>query len=786
MFYRFGDFELSEEDFSLSRDGRRLPLEPRALCVLLVLVKSPNKLLDKKVLLETVWQNTFVEETTLTRAIAVIRKQLGDDPRQPSYIETVPTRGYRFIAVVTEQAPSELPEDAAAPAPLTAPVADAIKTRAEDIQSDSDVSSALIAQSSVRRRFTLNRKPVTLAVAASGVVACALAPYLLSHHRHATQLSTKDTLVLADFTNTTGDPAFDVTLRQGLLVQLEQSPVLRIASDNQIRKTLKRMGHAESEPVTTQVGQELCQRLGGSVVLDGTITKLGNAFVLGLRARRCSSGEELDAEQVQIARKEDALEALTSIATRFRGRLGEASATLHDFDTPLAEATTPSLEALNAFSHGMQAFNTKGSSAALPLFRYATELDPNFAWAHAWLGRMYADLGNEAMAVESTRRAYDLRDRASERERLTIAVSYDLLVTGNLETARSACDAWLQMYPRDIYPRAFLSATVYPAYGQYERALNEAQQMIALDPDFVVGYRNAAMSLIALNRVADAEATLNQAFQRKVFLPSFVTDAYRIAFLKGDVAAMQQALNTAPKNPWLLYYHAATLARSGKLKQAQGLRDRAVRLAEENARRDMEAELLVTAAFTDVLYGYPEKATQQIQTALRLPIGRYAKASAALVLAMAGHVNESASLVDELRRQFPEDTVLRYNSLPTAEAAIALWRNKPQDALEALESTSRFGVSLPLYPVYLRGKAHLALGHTAQAAAEFHLLIDHPGLVLNDPLLNVARLDLAKAYTSSGDRGRALELLQTVRREWSGAEEEFPALSQMEQETQVR
>lgn len=676
MTYLFGDFELSEEDFSLSRHGERLALEPRALRLLLVLAGSSGKLLEKKTLLDAVWTDTFVEESTLTRAIAILRKQLDDDPRAPKFIQTVPTRGYRFIAPVTTRNAIDLPAQRLSP-DAAVPEADATGPRSESALSNEaaprDVTDDDFTVSDAVR--LPRRKRIFAVAAAIGALAIAVPLIFVLSSRGGPRLNSGDTLVLAGFSNSSGDPVFDDALREGMMVQLEQSPVLRLASEDQIQNTLRLMGAHADTALTPGISREICQRLGGTVVLNGSVARLGSAYVIALRARSCSTGDILASEQVQIQRKEDALHALDQIATRFRKRLGESSSTIHDLNAPLAEATTSSLDALKAFSLGMRNFNAKGSSAALPLFQHATELDPDFAEAHVWLGRMYADLGQEDLAIESTRRAYQLRDRASDRERFTIDVSYDLLVTGNLEKARATCDAWSQLYPRDVYPRNFLSALVYPAYGQYERALDEAKQSIAIDPGFVVGYRNAAINLLALHRPDEAEQVLKQASERKVFLPSFVSDSYRIAFLKGDTQRMQQALASAPRNPWLLSFHAATLAQAGKLTEAQTLHDEARHLSQQAAKREMEAHLLLVPAYTCALYGYPQKAAENARTAIHLSTSRDVAASAALVLAMSGASSEAIAIADDLQKRFPEDTLLRLNRLPTIRAAVALAQN---------------------------------------------------------------------------------------------------------------
>jgi tetratricopeptide (TPR) repeat protein len=416
------------------------------------------------------------------------------------------------------------------------------------------------------------------------------------------------------------------------------------------------------------------------------------------------------------------------------------------------------------------------------LFQHATELDPQFAMAHVWLGRMYADIGQEAASIKSTQTAYTLRERASDRERFSIDVSYDLLVSGNLEKARTACEAWILMYPRDVYPRTFLSGLIYPAYGQYEKALEEAESAIGIDPEFVVGYRNEALNLISLNRLNEAEKVLQGAVQRKLFLPSFVTDSYRMAFLKGDLNGMKRAADAAPTNPWLLNYQAATLAQAGRMSQAKALQEQAVRLAQHGSRLELEAQLLVTASFTEVLYGYPDDAAKRVRAAAKLSTGRNVEYAAALVLAMTANVDEATKLVNDLQQRFPEDTLVRYNYVPTIQAAVALAKKQPQQAIDLLRETSQFGLSQPLYPSYLRGQAFLANGQASQATAEFKKIIEHPGLVLNDPLLNLAQINLARSYVLSGDKVAAKAAYDTVLQRWNGADSGLLIVQQVRKE----
>jgi DNA-binding winged helix-turn-helix (wHTH) protein/tetratricopeptide (TPR) repeat protein len=773
VLYLFDDYELNEQDFCLSHRGRRIPIEPKALRVLFVLVGSQGRLLEKKTILEAVWKDTFVEESTLTRAIAVLRKHLEDDPRSPKYIETVPTLGYRFIAQVEAIRPSELESSPTGGSPNTS---SSIPTTSVELSYAAPVGSAGSGQAGAVAlpKLPARNRIWLYGAAVAGLSVIGIVFFMRYAHREIPSLSTKDTIVLADFTNTSGEAVFDDTLRQGLIVQLEQSPVLRLASDGQMRKTLKLMGMKSDGPLTSEVSREACQRLGGDAVLEGSVSRLGSEYVIGLRARRCSTGEGLDAEQVQVKRKEDALEALSQIAIKFRTRIGESSSSIDNLDTPLAEATTSSLDALKAFSQATRSFNNKGSRAAIPLFLHATELDPQFAMAHVWLGRMYADLGEEALSIKSTQRAYELRERSSDRERFLIDVSHDLLVSGNLARAKETCEAWEQMYPRDVLPGNFLSGIIYPAYGQYEKALDEAKKAVEIDPDFVLGYRNAALNSISLDRLGEANKILQQATERKLFLPSFVTDSYRMAFLKGDDKGMKSALEAAPANPWLANYESATLLRAGHLASARVMSDRAVSLARQASRHDTEAQLQVAEAVPEALYGYPDIAKRQVKNALRLSKSRNVEYGAAFVMAMTGNSSEASKLVGDLTKRFPDDTLVQYDYVPTVQAALALTKKQPEKAIELLRETTPYELSQPLHPIYVRGQAFLAMGHPAEAAAEFQKILGHPGLVLNDPLFDLALLQLGRSYALLGDERKARAAYEAVLQLWSTAD---PGLS---------
>jgi eukaryotic-like serine/threonine-protein kinase len=427
MIYRFEQFEVDDREFRFSEHGSPLQVEPKVLRLLLYLIENRSRLVRKQELLDTVWQDAMVTENALTRTIGLLRKALNDDSRVPKFIETVPTAGYRFIARVTAV------EGTAAPRAVTPLESTPTATNPKPVFKASTkwiLAAALL-----------------LAVAAAGV--------FLFFSRHKKILTEKDTVVLADFDNSTGDPVFDGTLRQGMAVQLEQSPFLSLITDQHIQETLKLMGQPADSRLTPAIAREICERTGSAVVLDGSIASLGSQYVLGLRATDCRAGKVLAEEQVQAARKEDVLNALDQIASRFRTRVGESLTTVEKYDTPLAEATTPSLEALKAYSLGSKKMFEGQQSASVPFFKRAVELDPNFAAAYRSLSAVYSNHHEPDLAAENIRKAYQLREKVSDRERLSIETNYYRIGSGELDKAVPVYELWQQTYPRDVlaFPR---------------------------------------------------------------------------------------------------------------------------------------------------------------------------------------------------------------------------------------------------------------------------------------------------------------------------------------------
>ena len=772
---RFEEFELDLRAYQVRRSGRTLKLERIPMEVLLLLAERRGQLVTREEIIEKLWgKDVFLDtDNAINTAIRKIRQVLKDDPEQPRFVQTITGKGYRFIAPVTEPGAKE---------------------EAQERKGD----SARAAKTEEAATGTHLRKRWMLLVGATvAVAALALTGYFYFHR--APKLTNKDTIVLADFANSTGDPVFDDTLRQGLAVQLEQSPFLSLISDERIQQMLKLMAKPPDARLTPEVSREICERTASAAVLDGSVVSLGSQYVLTLRAKDCRSGDVLDEEQVQAARKEDVLYALSQIASRFRTRVGESLSTVKSHDTPLAEATTPSLEALRAYSAGWQASFSSGSAAAVPFLKRAIEIDPNFASAYAALGRMYGDIGESALSAENTRRAYQLRDRASDQERSFISLTYDLQVTGNLEKAQQTCDLWVQAYPRAWLPHGLLSGAIYPELGEYEKSVEEAKIATQIDPDFSIGYGILASSYVALERVGEAEQTLQRASQHKLDIPDFYVERYIIAFLKDDKKGMQREATESREKPgvddWMSNAEGFVSAYSGHLEEARKMSRRAADLARKADRREAEALYETDAAVREALFGNVSTASQRAGNALELSRGKDVEYGAAFALALSGDSTRSQTLTDDLSRRFPEDTIVRFTYLPTLRAILTLKHSQPGDAVELLQTAIPYESGTPieggsepllgaanLYPVYVRGVAYLAAHRGREATAEFQKILDHRGIVVSDPIGALAHLQLGRAYTLLGDKTKAKSAYRDFLALWKDADPGIPILKQAQAE----
>ncbi|MGB8060975.1 MAG: protein kinase [Candidatus Sulfotelmatobacter sp.] len=601
-------------------------------------------------------------------------------------------------------------------------------------------------------------------------------------------LTEKDTVVLADFDNKTGDPVFDDALKQALAVQLGQSPFLNILSERKVEETLRLMGRPTTEKIDRDVARELCIRTGSKAIVLGSISNLGGQYVLGLNAVGCSNGDTLAEEQEQAATKGDVLKALGTAASTLRGKLGESLATVQKFDVPV-EATTPSLEALKAYSMGITTGRTKGDAEAIPFMKRAVELDPNFAMAYVGLGVEYANLGQASLAAEYARKAYDLRERVSDREKYRISAFYFQYVTGEVEKATEAYELWAKTYPRDMVPHTNLG-TIYSALGQYDKAATETEESQKIEPH-LTGFGNLAGIYMNLNRFDDAKKILEEAQTKKLDGLVLRIDDYDLAFLQGNTAEMEKDTDWGAGRPGeedvMLSTQSDTEAYFGRLSRARDLTRRAVDAAVRADSKESGAIWQGNGALREAEFGNSAVAKQKIEAALTLAPGRDVKVLAALTLARAGEAARAKAIVEQLEKSDGTNTMLKLYWFPTIEASIDLNAGNASQALIALEAAAPYDLGGPapisnLYPVYVRGQAYLASHNGAGAAGEFQKIIDHRGIVLNFPLGALAHLQLGRAYVLTGDTAKAKAAYQDFFNVWKDADPDIPILKEAKAE----
>ena len=611
-----------------------------------------------------------------------------------------------------------------------------------------------------------------------------------SSPRRAPKLTRKTNIVLGEFENKTGDPVFDGILRQGLSAQLEQSPFLTLVSDQQIQQVLRYMNRPPETRLTPEVAHEICERTGGTAVLEGSIAVLGSQYVLWLRARSCRAGDVLGQEQAKAGRKEQVLDALTRIADQIRARLGESLATIREHSAPLEQATTPSLEALKAYSVARNALFARGFAAAIPDLQRAIAIDPEFAMAHADLGFFNWNMGHTDVGAEHVRKAYELRDRVSDRERLFILFLYDRQVTGNLQKELGTIESWVQTYPRDWQAWSVWGGWGTRGTGQYERGIRAAQEALRLNPDLPFGYDALVVHNISLGRFAEAAAALQKAADRKLETPYFLVGRYYVAFLEGDELGMKQEIDRARGNleteGWMSHNHALVLAHSGQMRNARIRWQHTIELAQQTGDREKAAIYQAAEAVCEAHFGNRDRAKECAVAAIELGKGRDVEYAVAFALALSGDSSGSQKLAEDLAKRFPEDTPVQFEYLPTLRALFALYDKAPLDAIERLQTALPYDLAMPgtaffakfggLYPAYVRGQAYLQAGRGREAAAEFQKVLDHRGIVLADPIGALAHLQLGRAYVISGDMAKAKSAYQDFLTLWNDADAEIPVL----------
>jgi eukaryotic-like serine/threonine-protein kinase len=672
------------------------------------------------------------------------------------------------------------------------------KDRALRYQHAVDVRTDLkhLNQASDSRRAPASAKSrewkaiVAVAIAALAFIA---AGYLYFHRTlHGTpKLTDRDTIVLADFVNKTGDPVFDDALRQGLSVELQQSPFLSVISDQRVRQTLGLMGQPKDARLTPEIAQQICERTASAAILEGSISSLGSQYVLGLRARSCNTGNILDQEQVQAARREDVLNSLSQIARKFRTRVGESLAMVEKHSTPLAEATTSSLEALKAYTTGIKLVVSSGGEAGIHYYQRAVEIDPKFALAYAGLG--LSSMG--VLSVENTTKAWQLRDRVSDRERFFIDFMYERQVMGNLEKAYQTLELWLRTYPRGDDPNALdlLTGVSTRGTGRFERAIEACQEKLAANPNFIFAYEGLASTYFFTDRFPEAESMLQRASARKLELPDLLILRYNIALLKGDREQMGEAVGLArgkhEAEHWMAHEEALALARAGRLQAARRSSSRAVDLALQEGEPEAAASYQAARAVWEGAYGNAGNAKRNVMAALALSKRRDIEYAAGLGLALSGNASQSQGLADDIEKRFPEDTFVKFTYVPVLRALGALEHGKPADSVDRLQIALRYelapnGLNFNrfylggLHSAWVRGQALMADHKYAEAAAEFQKILDHRGIVAADPIGALAHLQLGRTFALSGDKAKAKAAYQDFLTLWKEADPDIPILRQ--------
>jgi DNA-binding winged helix-turn-helix (wHTH) protein/tetratricopeptide (TPR) repeat protein len=754
--YSFKGFTLDLERGALLRGAEEVKLRPKVFEALTYLVRNPDRLVAKGELITALWPDSFVTDDSLVQVLVELRRALGDAGQ--ACIKTVPRRGYVFTASVGEPSPT--------PAAGVAPRAPADRARRTAVA----LAAIAIATVGVSSSLAPSRPPADTAA-----------------------FTEEDSVLVADFDNSTGDPVFDGTLRQALAVQLAQSPFVNVFPEERVRETLRFMGRSPDDRVTRAVAREVAQRQGVKALLAGSIASFGRHYVINLEAVNAATGETLVREQVEAESRESVLRRLGEAAARVREELGESLGSIEEFDAPIEQATTPSLEAFKAYDLGRKKHFAGQYFDAVPLYRRAVELDPDFAIAHAALGIAYGIAQEYDLAARSSQRAFDLRARATERERFYIAARYYMDVLHDGDRAIETLELWKQTYPRDFVPRTNLGAR-YCAIGEHERALEEAREGVRLNPDAGVAYVSLAHSAICLGRYRDATAALEQARARKLEPPYGRYMLYGIGFLEEDPAAMQRQIDGVagtPAEAGMLAMQSVTAAYAGQVRRARDLTTRAVEQALGRGLTGGASQYAAGDALWEAAYGNCRQAKRAAARALATTRSRHALSWSALALALCGEGGEVPGLVAEMTGRFPADSFFKDLWLPMIHAALAIRRHDPERAVRLLRPIGRgeLGTDVALWPAYLRGLAYLDQGAPAEARAEFQKVLDHKGVLapkdfnpVATTLYPLATIGWARAAARAGDVDGSRKAFEAILELWKAADPEIPVLRAAERE----
>jgi tetratricopeptide (TPR) repeat protein len=664
----------------------------------------------------------------------------------------------------------------------------AAEVRADLKRLKRDTDSGLIsaASSSSTLRAPRGRKPGrawnlgVMMLVVLAVLGLAMTVFL---RRTRAVMTERDAILVTDFVNTTADPVFDGTLKKALAVDLEQSPYLNVFPEQKVRQTLQFMGRTPDERITGDVGREICQRVGIKAMLNGAIANMGSEYVVTLDAVNASTGESLAREEVQAPNKESVLNSLHQAGSSLRKKLGESLASVQKYDKPLSEATTSSLEALKAFSLGDMKHQTFDELAALPLYQRAIELDPNFAMAYARLGTIYSNLGQSELSEANRQKAFELRDRASEHEKLYI-MSHYYVDSGQLDKGITALELYKQTYPRDSTPYNNL-AVVYIQMGQFENALENARKAVQIDPDSASGYSNAGFAYAGLNRLDEAKATYNEALQHRAGAALTHSALAIIAWLQGDKEGTERELTATRNDPQgdfqVTGLRSAMAASAGQLKVGRDFGQKQREAAGRLGLKEAAASEYSQEAYSEATFHNKARALEDVAQALKLSQSPNVVLNCAAALAMAGENARAAKLADDVAQKRPFDTLVQFVAVPLVKAQIELNQRNPGKAIDLLDSAlvyarANSGV------LYIRGNAYLKAGRGSDAVQAFQRLLDLKNMIIIDPTMPLAKVGLARAYVLAGDKARARVAYQDFFAVWKDADPDIPVLSEVKTE----
>jgi len=745
---RFGVFEASLPSGELRKHGLLIRLSGQPFKILAMLLERPGAVVTRDDLRRSLWSaETFVDfEHSLNSAVKKLREALGDSAENPRYIETLPRVGYRFIAPVSSSVPGAIVEPA--PQPVAAPVVPAARHRPA-------------------HRWVLAGACVILAVA--GVIW-----YIVS--RRSPLLTEQDSIVLADFENRTGDPAFEGTLKKVLEVEVSQSPYLNILPDQDVRQTMESMRRRQDEPITKQVGLEICQRSAAKATVNGSIASVGKRYVLTLEALNCATGAVIAGATSEAESKERVLNALDDCTAKIRRKLGESLASIRKFAVPMEQATTGSLDALKTFALGDELRRQGKVAESIPFFKRATELDPQFTLAYGRLGAAYANLNESGLAQEYLGKAFQLRERTSERERLYLAARYYENVSGEAGKAIDNYEMWKTAYPRDWIPYNNLD-NKYTDLGQYEKAIELGREAVRLNPNHEFPYETLARAYKRTNRYAEAKAICEAAIAKHLERWGLHGILYQIAFAEGDTVTMRRQVEwgmQTPSDDETLVYEASAAATKGRLRDSRELWRRAFAVASKNGLPENAATAVMEQGSMEAAFHNFTEARERAAAAMALE-GANVSDDTALLVAQAGDLSRAESLADDLVRRRPLDTLVNEVMVPMIRAEVAIQRGQPAHAVDLLRNAAPYELRDFSVP-HVRGEAYLSAKMGTDAAREFQKIVKNQGVNPISLYYPLAHKGLAQAYALQGDKTGSRREYEEFFALWKDADPDIPLL----------